>query len=121
MVYNILTLKLSLSLSLSTSTSSHIELLVNHHSLTNALTVTGNLLKNLKYQMFVHVVTDHAVRAKGASELMEEYMDASNFGVCEIDVAPRLSTLMLSEGCVYFSKLPYSQKYWRSLNLAVWS
>ena len=31
--------------------------------------------------MFVHVVTDHAVRAKGASELMEEYMDASNFGV----------------------------------------
>lgn len=33
--------------------------------------------------MFVHVVTDHAVRAKGASELMEEYMDASNFGVGE--------------------------------------
>jgi hypothetical protein len=45
--------------------------------------VTGNLLKNLKYQMFMHVVTDHAVRAKGASELMEEYMDASNFGVCQ--------------------------------------
>ena len=34
--------------------------------------------------MFMHVVTDHAVRAKGASELMEEYMDASNFGVCKI-------------------------------------
>ena len=76
-------LSVCLSLSLSLSLSSHIELLVNHHSLTNALTVTGNLLKNLKYQMFVHVVTDHAVRAKGASELMEEYMDASNFGVCK--------------------------------------
>ena len=54
---------------------------MNHHSLSNALTMTGNLLKNLKFQIFVHVVTDHAVRAMGASELMEEYMDASNFGV----------------------------------------
>lgn len=43
----------------------------------------GNLLKNLKYQMFIHVAADHAVRAVGATVLMEEYMDASNFGVSE--------------------------------------
>ena len=40
-----------------------------------------NLLKNLKFRMFLHVAADHAVRAVGATVLMEEYMDASNFGV----------------------------------------
>ena len=31
--------------------------------------------------MFIHVAADHAARAVGATTLMEEYMDASNFGV----------------------------------------
>ena len=60
----------------------HIELLVSHHSIHNALLVINNMLKNLKYQMFIHVAADHAARAVGATTLMEEYMDASNFGVC---------------------------------------
>lgn len=59
----------------------HIELLVSHHSIQNALAVINNMLKNLKYQMFIHVAADHAARAVGATTLMEEYMDASNFGV----------------------------------------
>ena len=61
---------------------SHIELLVNHHSIQKALVVINNMLKNLKYQMFVHIAADHTARAVGATTLMEEYMDASNFGVC---------------------------------------
>lgn len=66
--------------------------------------MTGNLLKNLKFQMFVHVVTDHAVRAMGASELMEEYMDASNFGVGKNHFAkfvrfePKLKCVCFSRG-----------------------
>ena len=60
------------------------ELLVNHHSLKNALTVMGNLLKNLKYQMVLHVATDNSGRAVGASKRMQELLDASNFGVSEI-------------------------------------
>lgn len=59
----------------------HIELLVNHHSLSSALTMIENLLKSLKFKMFLHVAADHASRAVGATVLMEEYMDASNFGV----------------------------------------
>ena len=54
---------------------------MNHHSMQNALLVINNMLKNLKYQMFIHVAADHAARAVGATTLMEEYMDASNFGV----------------------------------------
>ena len=54
---------------------------MNHHSLKGALTMIDNLLKNLKFRMFLHVAADHAVRAVGATVLMEEYMDASNFGV----------------------------------------
>lgn len=54
---------------------------MNHHSMKNALVVINNMLKNLKYQMFVHVAADHAARGVGATVLMEEYMDASNFGV----------------------------------------
>jgi len=61
----------------------HMELLVNHHSLKNALTVMGNLLKNLKYQMVLHVAADNSVRAVGASKLMQELLDASNFGGVE--------------------------------------
>ena len=59
----------------------HIELLVSHHSIRSALLVISNMLKNLKYRMFIHVAADHAARAIGATALMEEYMDASNFGV----------------------------------------
>lgn len=55
---------------------------MNHHSMHNALLVISNMLKNLKYQMFIHVASDHAARAVGATTLMEEYMEASNFGVC---------------------------------------
>lgn len=62
-------------------TTRHIELLVNHHSMNHALQVINNMLKNLKYQMFIHVAADHAARGVGATVLMEEYMDASNFGV----------------------------------------
>lgn len=40
-----------------------------------------NLLRNLRYQMFTHVAADNAVRAVGATKLMEEYFDSSNFGV----------------------------------------
>ncbi len=47
----------------------------------HALQVINNMLKNLKYQMFIHVAADHAARGVGATVLMEEYMDASNFGV----------------------------------------
>ena len=54
---------------------------MNHHSVRKAMVVINNMLKNLKYQMFIHVAADHAVRAVGATVLMEEYMDASNFGV----------------------------------------
>ena len=54
---------------------------MNHHSLKNALTMIDLLLKNLKFRMFLHVAADHASRAVGATVLMEEYMDASNFGV----------------------------------------
>lgn len=57
------------------------ELLVDHHSLNKALSTMGNLFKNLKYQMFVHVAAENTVRAVGVSKLMEEYLDASNFGV----------------------------------------
>ncbi len=56
-------------------------MLVNHHSLKTALTLIDSLLKNLKFKMFLHVAADHASRAVGATVLMEEYMDASNFGV----------------------------------------
>ena len=41
-----------------------------------------NLLRNLRYQMFTLVAADNAVRAVGATKLMEEYFDSSNFGVC---------------------------------------
>lgn len=54
---------------------------MNHHSIQKALLVINNMLKNLKYQMFIHIAADHAARGVGASTLMEEYMDASNFGV----------------------------------------
>jgi hypothetical protein len=56
---------------------------VSHHSIQKALLVINNMLKNLKYQMFIHVAADHAARAMGATALMEEFMDASNFGVSE--------------------------------------
>ena len=56
-------------------------LLVNHHSLPGALQVMGNLLQNLKHQMFMHVAADNAFRAIGASKLMVEYFDTSTFGV----------------------------------------
>ena len=69
---------------------------MSHHSLTSALTVMGNLLKNLKYQMFIHVAADHAVRAVGATVLMEEYMDASNFGV-----SLEKSTCKKHDGCIH--------------------
>lgn len=51
----------------------------------NALVVINNMLKNLKYLMFIHVAADHAARAVGATALMEEYMDASNFGVSVVE------------------------------------
>lgn len=53
-----------------------------HHSLNDALQVMENLLRNLRYQMFTLVAADNAVRAVGATKLMEEYFDSSNFGVC---------------------------------------
>lgn len=40
-----------------------------------------NLLRNLRYQMFTLVAADNAVRAVGATKLMEEHFDSSNFGV----------------------------------------
>ena len=40
----------------------------------------GNLFKNLKYQMFVHVAAENIIRAVGVTKLMEEYLDASNYG-----------------------------------------
>ena len=52
-----------------------------HHSLNSALLVMENLLRNLRYQMFTLVAADNAVRAVGATRLMEEYFDSSNFGV----------------------------------------
>ena len=42
-----------------------------------------NLLRSLRYQMFTVVAADNAVRAVGATRLMEEHFDSSNFGVCE--------------------------------------
>ena len=45
----------------------------------------GNLFKNLKYQMFVHVAAENTVRAVGVTKLMEEYLDASNYGVSGTD------------------------------------
>ena len=57
---------------------------MNHHSMKHAILVINNLLKNLKYQIFAHVAADHVTRGVGAAVLMEEYMDASNFGVGNI-------------------------------------
>jgi hypothetical protein len=51
-----------------------------HHSLNSALQVMENLLRNLRYQMFTLVAADNAVRAVGATRLMEEHFDSSNFG-----------------------------------------
>jgi hypothetical protein len=59
----------------------HYQLLVKyHHSLNSALQVMENLLRNLRYQMFTLVAADNAVRAVGATRLMEEHFDSSNFG-----------------------------------------
>ena len=63
------------------SSPSHIVVLVNHHSINKALSTMGNLFKNLKYQIFVHVAAENTVRAVGVTKLMEEYLDASNYGV----------------------------------------
>lgn len=61
---------------------SHFQLLVKyHHSLNSALQVMENLLRNLRYQMVTLVAADNAVRAVGATKLLEEYFDSSNFGV----------------------------------------
>lgn len=68
----------------------------------NALVVINNMLKNLKYLMFIHVAADHAARAVGATALMEEYMDASNFGV---SVVENCSTVELLLQCVANSHL----------------
>ena len=66
-----------------TSSYRHYQLLVKyHHSLIGALQVMENLLRNLRYQMFTLVAADNAVRAVGATKLLEEYFDSSNFGVC---------------------------------------
>ena len=59
--------------------------------------------------MFMHVVTDHAVRAKGASELMEEYMDASNFGVCKI--------ILFKYFCDYYRIKNLNNFYYAEVNL----
>lgn len=40
-----------------------------------------NLLRSLRYQMFTVVAADNAVRAVGATKLLEEHFDSSNFGV----------------------------------------
>jgi hypothetical protein len=64
----------------------HYQLLVKyHHSLNCALQVMENLLRNLRYQMFTLVAADNAVRAVGATKLMEEYFDSSNFGVLTLE------------------------------------
>ena len=74
-----------LLLSFSPIPFSHYQLLVKyHHSLNCALQVMENLLCNLRYQMFTLVAADNAVRAVGATKLMEEYFDSCNFGVSSI-------------------------------------
>ena len=68
----------------STSThypNSHMQLLVNHYTLPKALVVMANLLKNIQYQIFTHIAEDNSIRGIGATKLLDEHLEAINFGV----------------------------------------
>lgn len=74
-------------------TSSHNQLLVKYrHSLNGALRVMDNLLRSLRYQMFTVVAADNAVRAVGATKLLEEHFDSSNFGVRVLGILEMTNT-----------------------------
>lgn len=92
---------------------SHIELLVNHHSMPNALVVINNMLKNLKYLMFIHVAADHAARAVGATALMEEYMDASNFGVSVWSASRNFFIYVVQWSLCYYSVSTFASSLFR--------
>ncbi|KAL5481708.1 hypothetical protein EMCRGX_G021936 [Ephydatia muelleri] len=58
----------------------HMQLLVNHYTLPKALVVMANLLKNIQYQIFTHIAEDNSIRGIGATKLLDEHLEAINFG-----------------------------------------